>query len=66
MRLFALPGMDGRSALLMEAQSQFDHPHVIRYDAQCFSIHDQDTFIYSAAFHYCRTPKELWRDRMRS
>ena len=63
-RLFALPGMDDRAVLLQETQSQFKHPHVIRYDAQCFTIHDQDCFIYSAAFHYCRTPKELWRDRM--
>jgi hypothetical protein len=64
MQLFALPGIDGRAALLQEDQSQFRHPHVIRYDAQCFTIHDRDAFIYSAAFHYCRTPKELWRDRM--
>lgn len=64
MRLFALPGLDGRAALLQEDSSQFNHPHVIRYDAQCFTIHDRDAFIYSAAFHYCRTPKELWRDRM--
>jgi hypothetical protein len=64
MRLFALPGMDGRAALLEEGESQFKHPHVIRYDADCFTIHDQDVFVYSAAFHYCRSPKELWRDRM--
>lgn len=64
MQLFALPGMDGRAGLLEQDQSQFKHPHVIRYDAQCFTIHDQDVFIYSAAFHYCRTPKQLWRDRM--
>ncbi len=66
-RLFALPGMDGRAALLEEleeGESQFTHPDVIRYDADCFTIHDRDVFIYSAAFHYCRTPKELWRDRM--
>jgi hypothetical protein len=56
--------MDGRAALLEEGASQFRHPHVIRYDADCFTIHDQDVFVYSAAFHYCRTPKELWRDRM--
>jgi hypothetical protein len=50
--------------LLEEGESQFKHPHMIRYDADCFTIHDQDVFVYSAAFHYCRTPKELWRDRM--
>lgn len=63
-QLFALPGMEGRAALLQQDESQFKHPQIIRYDAQCFTIHDRDTFIYSAAFHYCRTPKELWRDRM--
>lgn len=64
MQLFALPGMDGRTALVQGEGSQFEHPEIIRYDAQCFTIHDRDAFIYSAAFHYCRTPKELWRDRM--
>lgn len=64
MRLFALPGGGGRFALLQESKPLFNRPNVIRYDAQCFIIHDQDTFIYSGAFHYCRTPKELWRDRM--
>ena len=64
MRLFALPGMDGRAALLKEDDPLFKYPHVIRYDADCFTIRDQDVFVYSAAFHYCRTPKELWCDRM--
>lgn len=64
MRLFALSGMDGRAALVDETKPQFKHPHVIRYDANCFTIHDRDVFVYSAAFHYCRTPKELWRDRI--
>lgn len=64
MRLWALPGIDGRAALVEENESQFPRPDVIRYDADCFTIHGQDVFIYSAAFHYCRTPKELWRDRM--
>ena len=27
-------------------------------------IEGKDVFIYSAAFHYFRTPKELWRDRL--
>ncbi len=47
-RLFALPGMEGRAALLQQDESQFKHPQIIRYDAQCFTIHDRDTFIYSA------------------
>lgn len=56
--------MDGRAALLEEADSLFKHPHVIRYDADCFTIRDKDVFVYSAALHYCRVPKELWRDRI--
>jgi len=43
---------------------QFAHPDRIRYDGDCFQIEGRDTFIYSAAFHYFRTPKELWRDRL--
>lgn len=64
LNLFALPGGGGRVALLQDDKPFFPHPEVIRYDAQCFTIHGQDALIYSAAFHYCRTPKELWRDRM--
>jgi hypothetical protein len=41
----------------------FPHPDRIRYDGHCFTIDDQDTFIHSAAFHYFRVPRELWRDR---
>jgi hypothetical protein len=43
---------------------QFDNPHLIRYDANCFTIHDQDTFVMSGAFHYPRCPRQLWRDRL--
>lgn len=42
----------------------FPDPHVIRYDSHCFTIHDRDTFIFSAAMHYPRCPRELWRDRL--
>lgn len=42
----------------------FENPQIVRYDANCFTIHDQDAFVYSAAFHYCRCPQELWRDRL--
>jgi hypothetical protein len=49
---------------LPQGQEQFDNPHLIRYDASCFTINDRDTFIFSAAFHYPRCPKALWRDRL--
>jgi hypothetical protein len=64
LHLFALPGMKSRAAMLAEDQPQFSHPQIIRYDSQCFTIHGQDRFLYSASFHYCRCPRELWRDRM--
>ncbi len=37
---------------------------MIRYDAQCLTLEGRDTLVYSAAFHYPRCPKELWRDRL--
>ncbi|MGB6133644.1 MAG: beta-galactosidase [Acidobacteriaceae bacterium] len=45
-------------------EPQFAMPEIIRYDAQCFTIHGRDTFLYSACMHYPRTPKDLWRDRL--
>ena len=42
---------------------QFPQPQIIRYDGHCLTIDGTDTFIRSAAFHYFRTPRELWRDR---
>jgi hypothetical protein len=41
----------------------FPHPERIRYDGHCLQIEDRDFFLSSAAFHYYRTPPELWRDR---
>lgn len=41
----------------------FPHPDRIRYDGACMTIDGKDVFIYSAAFHYFRCPRELWRDR---
>ncbi len=64
LRLFSLPALPGAAAIFAGDRPRFSHPHIIRYDAQCFTIHDRDVFLYSAAFHYCRTPKALWRDRM--
>ena len=42
----------------------FAHPERIKYDGDCFQIEGKDTFILSAAFHYFRTPKALWGDRI--
>jgi hypothetical protein len=49
---------------LVQDQELFENPHFIRYDANCFTINDRDTFIFSAAFHYPRCPRALWRDRL--
>ncbi|HEV2348276.1 MAG TPA: beta-galactosidase [Terriglobia bacterium] len=66
--LAASLGGPGRRMLAMlarpQGEEQFDNPHFIRYDARCFTINDQDAFIFSAAFHYPRCPRELWRDRL--
>jgi hypothetical protein len=35
----------------------------VSYDGNCLKIDGKETFVYSAAFHYFRCPKELWRDR---
>jgi Glycosyl hydrolases family 35/Beta-galactosidase, domain 2/Beta-galactosidase second all-beta domain len=56
-RLFALAPQDQGSEL-------FPNPHLIRYDANCFTIRETDALIYSAAFHYARCPQPLWRDRL--
>jgi hypothetical protein len=42
---------------------QFPHPDRIRYDGDCLTVEGKDIFVSSAAFHYFRTPRELWRDR---
>jgi len=44
--------------------SEFPQPHFIRYDSQCFTVNDRDTFLFGAAFHYPRCPRELWHDRL--
>ena len=41
----------------------FAHPERICYDHHCLKIEGQDFLLSSAAFHYFRTPPELWRDR---
>ena len=49
----------------IDTSKHFANPDRIRYDGHCMTIEGQDVFIYSAAFHYFRTPPELWRDRFR-
>jgi len=53
------------TTLPASGQMQFENPQIIRYDANCFTLNDRDTFIFSGAFHYPRCPKPLWRDRLR-
>ena len=45
-------------------QTLFESPHFIRFDSHCFTINDRDSFVFSAAFHYPRCPRALWRDRL--
>lgn len=57
----------GSASLFAQAPSGptklFPHPERIRYDGHCLQIEGRDFFLSSAAFHYFRTPPELWRDR---
>lgn len=65
LNLFPMPGTTGTMAMLQAAgKPKFAKPDIIRYDAECFTIHGRDTFLYSACCHYTRVPKELWRDRL--
>ncbi len=38
----------------------------ISYDRQCFSIDNRRVWLVSGAIHYTRTPRELWRKRIRA
>ncbi len=60
--LASLAGISGLPA--QAGQELFPKPRFIRYDAQCFTVNDRDTFIFSGAFHYPRCPKPSWRDRL--
>lgn len=42
---------------------RFEKPDIVRYDADCFTVNNQDTFLFGAEFHYPRCPRELWHDR---
>jgi len=53
-----------KTTSLIGVSKGFSHPDRIRYSGDCMTIDGKDTFIYSAAFHYFRTPKALWRDRL--
>jgi len=59
----ATAGLPGQAT--RPANKPFPNPERIRYDGHCLTIEGEDTFIRSAAFHYFRTPRELWRDRFR-
>src|SRR5439155_761743 len=60
----AVPGTPLRGPGAVQGESQFQNPHIIRYDANCFTINGRDAFIFSGAFHYLRCPRALWRDRL--
>src|SRR3954453_9457061 len=57
----ATAGLAAQSA--QPATKPFPKPERICYDGHSLTIEGKDTFIRSAAFHYFRTPRELWRDR---
>ncbi|SDT67577.1 Beta-xylosidase [Mucilaginibacter mallensis] len=54
-----------KSSASVPVIKQFAHPDRIRYDGNSMKIEGKDFFMYSAAFHYFRCPKELWRDRFK-
>src|SRR4051812_44314362 len=67
-RLIAIALSMGCASLSAQAPSDppspsFAHPERIRYDGHCLQVEGADFFVSSAAFHYFRTPRELWRDR---
>jgi len=65
----AILAVQGRRAVLTAANNEnptwkrFSQPQIIRYDSECFTIHDRDVFLFGAEFHYPRCPRELWTDR---
>src|SRR6266567_1531184 len=62
-----LGGPGGRMFTILappQGQEQFENPRLVRYDANCFTVNDKDAFIFSAAFHYPRCPRALWRNRL--
>jgi hypothetical protein len=58
------PDLTRAAVLLPGAAVQFPQPGFIRYDPHCFTVNDRDAFLFGAAFHYPRCPRELWRDRL--
>ncbi|WP_316753056.1 beta-galactosidase [Pedobacter gandavensis] len=38
-------------------------PRSVTYNGNSLKVDGKETFVYSAALHYFRVPKELWRDR---
>ncbi len=48
---------------VIQAQTKLQNQQTISYNGNSIKIDGKETFVYSAAFHYFRCPKELWRDR---
>ncbi len=38
----------------------------VTYDRQSFMVEGRRVWLVSGAIHYCRTPRELWRERLRA
>ncbi len=54
---------DGATYAMVNSGRHFSAPDRIRYDGMSLFVEDKPFFLYSGSFHYCRCPKELWRDR---
>ncbi len=70
MKLAGLAGILGFSmgdhatyAMVGSPERHFSAPDRIRYDGLSLFVENKPFFLYSGSFHYCRCPKELWRDR---
>ena len=70
MKLAGLAGILGFSmgdeetyAMVDSGRRHFSAPDRIRYDGLSLFVENKPFFLYSGSFHYCRCPKELWRDR---
>jgi len=43
---------------------QFSRPDVVRFDADCLTVANEDTLLLSASLHYFRVPRAEWADRL--
>ena len=69
-KLAGLTGLLGLSlgegstyAMIDSPRRHFSAPDRIRYDGLSLFVENKPFFLFSGSFHYCRCPKELWRDR---